>query len=103
MKRWLPRYVSEFRDRHGKARWRYRRKGFATYCFKSPPGTEGFRQELRACEEGIAAPAIEVGADRIVPGTFDDLLSRYYRSPDFLDPGDRTRVVYRGVLERYFA
>ncbi|WP_375403452.1 tyrosine-type recombinase/integrase [uncultured Sphingomonas sp.] len=100
-KRWLPKYVSEFSDRHGKPRWRYRRKGFAPYCFKNPPGTEGFRQELRACEEGIAAPAIEAGADRIVPGTFDDLLSRYYRSPDFLNPGDRTRVVYRGVLERW--
>lgn len=103
MKRWLPKYVSEFADRHGKRRWRYRRKGFATYCFKNAPGTDGFRQELRACEDGIAAPAIEVGADRVVSGTFDDLLLRYYASPDFLDPGDRTRVVYRGVLERWRA
>ena len=101
MKRWLPRYVTEFRDRHGKPRYRYRRKGYQTYYFKQAPGTEGFRQELRACEDGLAAPAIEVGADRIVPGTFDDLLSRYYRAPDFLDPGERTQTVYRGVLERW--
>lgn len=100
-KRWLPNYVSEYKSRHGKAYYRYRRKGFAHYTFKSQPGTEGFREEYRACEAGLAAPAIEVGADRVVPGTFDDLLSRYYRSPDFLNPSDRTRVVYRGVLERW--
>ena len=38
-----------------------------------------------------------------MPGTFDDLLSRYYRAPDFLNPGERTRVVYHGVLERWRA
>ncbi len=67
----------------------------------SAPGTEGFRQEYDACKRGEAAPAIDVGAERVRPGTFDDLLRRYYRSPDFLDPSDRTRVVYRGVLERW--
>jgi len=36
-----------------------------------------------------------------VPGSFDDLISRYYRSPDFLDPGARTQEVYRGVIERW--
>ena len=49
----------------------------------------------------MAAEKIEPGADRIVPGSFDDLISRYYRSPDFLDPGARTQEVYRGVIERW--
>ncbi|RQW41381.1 tyrosine-type recombinase/integrase [Novosphingobium sp. LASN5T] len=100
-RRWLPRYVHEFQDRHGKSRWRYRRKGRAVYYFKNPPGTEGFRQELHACEEGLSAAPIDPGMSRIKSGSFDDLLARYYRSPDFLDPGDRTREVYRGVLERW--
>lgn len=82
-------------------RWRYRRKGFTTYYFKAEPGTEGFRQELRACEDGLAAAPIEPVAERAALGSFDDLLSRYYQSPDFLDPGERTRIVYRGVLERW--
>ncbi|MDI1297532.1 MAG: hypothetical protein PSY12_16930 [bacterium] len=34
-------------------------------------------------------------------GSFDDLIARYYRLSDFLDPGDRTRLVYRGVIERW--
>lgn len=100
-KRWLPEWVSEYKDRHGKPRYRFRRKGYAQYLFKHAPGTEGFRQEYKACLDGIGAEKIEPGADRIVPGSFDDLIARYYRSPDFLDPGDRTREVYRGVIERW--
>lgn len=100
-RRWLPEWVSEYRDRHGKPRYRFRRKGFAVYSFKAAPGTDGFRQEYQACLDGLAAPAIEAGADRAVPGSFDDLIGRYYRSPDFLDPSERTRVVYRGVIERW--
>ncbi|MFD1105065.1 tyrosine-type recombinase/integrase [Sphingobium olei] len=100
-KRWLPEWVSEYRDRHGKPRYRFRRKGFAPYAFKAAPGTEAFRQEYAACLDGTVAPAIEAGADRAAPGSFDDLIARYYRSPDFLDPGETTRVVYRGVIERW--
>lgn len=100
-KRWLPEWVSEYRDRHGKPRYRFRRKGFKTYSFKCAPGTEGFRQEYRACCDGLAAEPISPGADRTLPGSFDDLIVRYYRSPDFLNPSDRTREVYRGVIERW--
>lgn len=100
-KRWLPKWVSEFQDRHGRFRYRFRRKGFAQYFFKHSPGTEGFREEYRACLEGRAAEHLNPGAERIVPGTFDDLISLYYQSPEFLDPSDRTREVYRGVIERW--
>jgi len=103
MKRWLPRWVSEYRDRHGKPRYRFRRKGYALYLFKNAPGTEGFRQEYEACKQGLAAEPIAPGIARTKPGSFDDLITRYYRSPDFLDPSDRTREVYRGVIERWRA
>ena len=100
-KRWLPQWVSEFRDRHGKPRYRFRRKGFRQYLFKNAPGTAGFLQEYDACKAGLAAEPIIPGIERVKPGSFDELLNRYYRSPDFLDPSDRTREVYRGVLERW--
>ena len=101
MKRWLPQWVSEYRDRHGKPRYRFRRKGYAQYLFKFAPGTESFRQEYQACLEGIAAEPVVPGAERVRPGSFHDLIARYYRSPDFLDPSERTREVYRGVIERW--
>lgn len=100
-RRWLPTHVSGFTDRHGKKRYRYRRKGRATHYFKHLPGTPEFLVELRACEDGEAAPVIAVAADRSMPGTFNDLLYRYYRSPDFLNPSERTRVIYRSTLERW--
>lgn len=102
-RRWLPRWVSEYRDRHGKPRYRFRRKGFAQYLFQHTPGTEGFRAEYKACVDGVAAEPINPGEGRARPGSFNDLVNRYYRSPDFLDPGDRTREVYRGVIERWRA
>lgn len=102
MTRWLPKHVSMFKDRHGKKRYRFRRKGQATYYFKHLPGTDEFLAELRACEDGIASPQIGV-VSRATPGTFDDLLERYYRSADFLDVKPITRSVYQGVLERWRA
>jgi integrase len=102
-KRWLPKWVSEYQDRHGKPRYRFRRKGFSQYLFKHAPGTEGFRQEYKACLDGVAAEPLAPGADKIAPGTFDDLIGRYFRSPDFLDPSDRTRAVYRPVIENWRA
>lgn len=99
--RWLPQWVSEYRDRHGKPRYRFRRKGFTQYLFKSRPGSEAFRQEYDACLNGIIAEPIAPGIERAKVGSFDDLIGRYYRSPDFLDPGERTQVVYRGVIERW--
>src|SRR3546814_7877603 len=80
-KRWLPQWVSEYRDRHGKPRYRFRRKGYAQYLFKHAPGTEGFRQEYEACKHGIGAEPIMPGASRVKPGSFDDLITRYSRSP----------------------
>lgn len=102
-RRWLPDWVSEYRDRHGKPRYRFRRKGFAQYLFKHAPGSEGFRQEYEACKQGLAAEPIAPGIERVKPGSFNDLIGRYYRSADFLNPSDRTREVYRGVIERWRA
>ena len=103
MKRWLPQWVSEYHDRHGKPRYRFRRKGYSQYLFKAAPGSESFRQEYQACLEGIAAQAVVPGAERVRVGSFHDLIGRYYRSPDFLDPSERTREVYRGTIERWRA
>ena len=98
MKRWLPQWVSEYRDRHGKPRYRFRRKGYAQYLFKASPGTESFRQEYQACLQGIAAEPVMPGVRRVRPGSFNDLIGRYYRSPDFLDPSERTREFIEAQL-----
>lgn len=100
-RRRLPKYVSEFRDRHGKIRVRFRRKGQKDYYFRSLPWSADFMQEYQACLDGTAAPAIEVGRDRTKPGTFNALIAAYYGSPEFKGLRPSTQTTYRGIIERF--
>ncbi len=102
-RRALPKYVTEFRDRHGKVRLRFRRAGFKPHYFRAEPWTAEFQTEYDACMAGALSPALEAGAARTIPGSFDDLIARFYRSPEWLSPSDRTREVYRGVIELFRA
>lgn len=76
--RFLPEFVYAYKDRHGKVRHRFRRKGFADYHFKAQLGTEEFRTEYRACMDGAMPKPVE---ERHEPGTFNDLIAKYYASP----------------------
>lgn len=93
-------FVTSFRDRHGKARYRFRRKGYPAHYFKAPFGTKAFEREYAGCLEA-EKPAI--GADRIIPGSVSDVIARYYSDTSFQDLRPATQAVYRGVLERFRA
>ena len=96
----LPANVTEFKDRHGKWRLRFRAKGRQTYYFKHKPGTEEFRLELEACRAGESAPKVRT-AMRMKPGTVSALIGLYYGTPEFTGLGELTRYQYRKVLERF--
>ncbi len=87
----LPRHVSRFKDRHGKWRYRYRRTGYPVVYLKSQPGTPEFHREIAA---------IEPAQNYQQPGTFDDLIARYYKSPRWRG-SPRTLQVYRNLIERF--
>lgn len=99
----LPKYVSEFADRHGKMRVRFRRKGQADYYFQSVLWTPEFMQEYQACLDREAAPAIQPGISRSKPGTFNALIAAYYGSPEFKGLRPSTQATYRGIIERFRA
>ena len=99
----FPKGVSAFRDRHGKLRTRFRRTGHTPYSFKAEPFSADWWAEYQACTEGRAAPRIEPGAARIVPGTIADLISRFYRSADWQGPSASTRHSFRLVIDRFNA
>jgi len=101
MKRRLPKYVSEFADRHGRVRVRFRRKGQAGYYFKATPWTAEFMAEYQACLAKEAAPKLEIGASRSAPGTFSALIAAYYGSPEFLRLKETTRSAYRNMIEKF--
>lgn len=101
MTRRLPKYCSEFHDRHGKVRVRFRRKGQQSYYFKATAWTPAFMQEYRACLDREAAPAIAIGATRTKPGTFSALITAYYGSPEFTGLKPSSQATYRGIIERF--
>lgn len=92
--------VTSFLDRHGVERWRWRKTGFRQHCFKAPYGSAEFDAEYAACRN----QTLPVGASRTVPGSIDELVSRYLGSPKFLSiPGEGTRHSNRLILERFRA
>lgn len=93
-------YVSSFKDRHGKPRFRFRRKGYPTHYFREPFGTKGFEREYAAC---LNADPASIGTGRLKPGSVADVIARYYADNAFQDLRPSTQTVYRGVLERFRA
>ncbi len=100
-RRRLPKYVSEFEDRHGKIRVRFRRKGRVDYYFKNVAWSAAFMEEYEACMRGDAAPAIQPGMDRTKPGTFNALIATYYGSPEFKGLRATSQATFRGIIERF--
>jgi integrase len=96
----LPKYASAFTDNRGKRRVRLRRTGYPTLYVEAPLDSPEFTVEYnRWLENGKAV----VGKDRHAPGTFDDLISRFYQSKDWTALKKTTQVTYRGELERFRA
>lgn len=93
-------YVTEFIDRHGKARHRFRRAGFKGGYFHHPLGSEAYLAEYHAFMAG-KIPA-KSAPRRIVPRSIDDLLRLYYQSNDFQGQAQpHTLAKRRAVLERF--
>lgn len=97
----LPRYVSIFISR-GKPRLRYRRGGLSRY-FAAAPGSAAFWSEYAGFQAEYERMTQQAAPRRrIVPGSVDDLLRRFYVSMDF---GGRKQPVSaakaRAVLDRY--
>ena len=96
----LPLYASAFADRHGKQRIRLRRKGWTTAYVHATPGSAEFTE---AYHRWLKDGRLDIGADKIKPGSFDDLITRFYRSKDWTALKPTTRETYRGILERFRA
>jgi hypothetical protein len=91
----LPRYVTPYRDRHGKTRYRYRRDGIDRHL-PGNPGDAAFKEALQA-----ARKAEPVKIDRHAHGTIDWLLAEYYKSNKFNRAGPARQKVARGILEAF--
>lgn len=54
----LPKYVTAFLSQHGRVRYRFRKKGQASYYFQSRLGTKAFLAEYQACLTGEPLPKV---------------------------------------------
>lgn len=97
-RRGLPKWCSEFQDRHGKWRVRARRKGWPTYYFKSPANSDGFWAEYRAWLDG---EQLEISASRTKAGSLNDMIVRYYRSTSWASLASTSKSQRRNILERF--
>jgi hypothetical protein len=102
--RFLPEHVDRYKDRHGKWRYRFRRKGFPAGHFKAEFGTDAFRAEYAAFIDPDAprAAAEMAKAARIIAGSLGELRHRYFQTPDRLGPTETTQGKVKAVLDRGF-
>jgi integrase len=95
-RRWLPENVTAYKDRHGKIRYRYRKRGQPSYSFRHEPGTPEFMEEYKAAKDATAEPG-----PRFAPFTYDALCASYYRTPKWLAMKPSSQNTYRGIIERF--
>lgn len=82
-------------DRHGKVRWRFRRKGFTTYL----PLAYGSAEFRAAYEAAVAQKKTSAANDRSVYGTINWVIESYLRSPRHRSKADSTRRVLARELD----
>jgi len=99
MKRGAFPHARAFRDRHGRTRWRYRRKGFERQL-GAAFGSDEFKRRYAEAEAEFAGRRTQgAGADLTAPGSMADLIASYYRTPAYRDLSDSTKRTYRAALE----
>jgi len=96
----LPTNVTEFKDRHGKWRLRFRARGKPTHYFAAPIGSEAFRIELDACRNsGEVAQARHT--QRVPPGSIAALVALYRTTSAYTGLEPASRKTYNATLRRF--
>jgi hypothetical protein len=93
----LPKYVSHFRDRDGKNRYRFRR-GVVSVYMRGDPGTDEFAAQYWHLVNGTATP---LGVELTRAGSFNCLAVSYYSSPGFRDLAPSTQIHRRRIIDKF--
>ena len=98
----MPKYTQAFIDRHGTARFYFRKAGSKQVPLPGLPWSPQFMAAYEGALEG-QAPPIEIGASRTKPGTINALVVSYFNSMAFQALAPETRRTRRNILERFRA
>ncbi|MDE1914680.1 MAG: tyrosine-type recombinase/integrase [Sphingomonadales bacterium] len=98
----LPPNVCAVPDRHGKIRYRFRRKGWKSAYLPGTPGDEKFHRAYADILAGgpVQHPTVK-SQRKIVPYSLDDLILRMKATTRWQKKADRTRHVQSRILERF--
>lgn len=101
----LPPNVRPVKDRHGKVRYRFRRKGWASAYLPGAPGSAEFhRAYAEIAEQGPLVADPVRSPRRIIPRSLDDLFAQMKRSAGWQKKKATTRhrqaLVYERFLDR---
>jgi integrase len=94
-------HVQTFRDRHGKLRCYFRKKGFKRVPLLGQPGSAEFMAAYQAALDGITALPLEIGATRTKAGTISALIIKFYNWRGFATLAPSTQKTYRGIIENF--
>lgn len=98
----LPPNVTAVTDRHGKVRYRFRRKGYASAYLHGEPGTAEFHRSYAAIiDGGPAKPKSVSSPQKVEPRSLDDLLHRVKAGTRWKKKADSTKLVQGRILERF--
>lgn len=96
-----PPYVHAFTDRHGHARYYFRRHG-KRIPLPGLPWAPDFMAAYELAKSGEVQRR-EIGANKILPGSVNALATAYLNSGEFQNLAKSTRATYRGILESFLA
>lgn len=100
MMRKPPKYCQGFLDRHGSARWHFRRPGFPRVPLPGLPWTPEFMAAFEAAANGEKQTS-GAGAAKTVPGSVAALIASYCRSSAYINLKPITQRTYRSTMEPF--
>lgn len=98
----LPPNVRPVKDRHGKVRYRFRKKGYRSTYLPGEPGTAAmFLAHAKILEEGELEKKPVESPAKINPKSLDDLHRRLKQSAKWRQKKDSTKRVQSNIMERF--
>jgi len=94
----LPKYIKQYVDQNGKARYYFRRAGFKSVALPGLPYSPEF---MRVYEDALADQPTGVGARRVLQGSMHALAISYYSSPEYLGMQPSSRKVRRRIIDGF--
>jgi len=98
----LPPNVTAAPDRHGKMRYRFRRKGWRSQYLPGEPGSAEFHAAYaKALAGGAIEPAPVEPSVKAKPRSLDDLFAKVKKTIRWKNKAPRTQLVQGRILQRF--